>query len=155
MLLTANHYEIDVLFLLETFLKPNKPDYIPQIPGYTFFRKDRQGLKKGGGIPAYIANRFKVERITSLDKNELETIWLQIHPYKSNRLILIRAVYRPPSSTADTYARLELNMEAAYLRNQEIHVSGDFNMNFSFLAYKKHRLAKAFRSSVKFESTRK
>ena len=37
--------EIDVLFLIETFLKPNNPDCVLQIPGYTFFREDRQGLK--------------------------------------------------------------------------------------------------------------
>ena len=146
LLLTANHHEIDVLFLLETFLKPNKPDCVLQIPGYTFFRKDQQGLKKGSRILVYIADRLKVERITSLDENELETIWLQIHPYKSNRPILIGAVYRPPSSTAETDARLELNIEAAYLMNQKLHVLGDFNMNFFDPAYKKHGLAKAFRS---------
>ena len=28
LLLTANHHEIDVLFLLKTFLKPNKPDCV-------------------------------------------------------------------------------------------------------------------------------
>ena len=136
LLLTANQHEIDVLFLIETFLKPNKPDCVLQIPGYTFFRKERQGSKKGGGILAYVADRLKVERITSLEENELETVWLQIHPYKSNRPILTGAVYRSPSSTADTDARLELNIEAAYLRNQELHVFGHFNMNFFDPAYK-------------------
>ena len=139
LLLTANQHEIDVLFLIETFLEPNKFGCVLQIPGYTFFRKDRQGSKKGGGILAYVADRLKVERITSLEENELETVWLQIHPYKSNRPILTEAVSRPPSSTADTDARLELNIEAAYLRNQELHVFGDFNMNFFDPAYKKHR----------------
>ena len=139
LLLTANQHEIDVLFLIETFLEPNKLGCVLQIPGYTFFRKDRQGSKKGGGILAYVADRLKVERITSLEENELETVWLQIHPYKSNRPILTEAVSRPPSSTADTDARLELNIEAAYLRNQELHLFGDFNMNFFDPAYKKHR----------------
>ena len=139
LLLTANQHEIDVLFLIETFLEPNKLDCVLQIPGYMFFRKDRQGSKKGGGILAYVADRLKVERITSLEENELETVWLQIHPYKSNRPILTEAVSRPPSSTADTDARLELNIEAAYLRNQELHLFGDFNMNFFDPAYKKHR----------------
>ena len=139
LLLTANQHEIDVLFLIETFLEPNKLGCVLQIPGYTFFRKDRQGSKKGGGILAYVADRLKVERITSLEENELETVWLQIHPYKSNRPILTEAVSRPPSSTADTDTRLELNIEAAYLRNQELHVFGDFNMNFFDPAYKKHR----------------
>jgi len=90
---------------------------------------------------------LKVERITSLEENELETVWLQIHPYRSNRPILTGAVYRPPSSTADTDARLELNIEAAYLRNQEIHVFGDFNMNFFEPSYKKHGLTKALNTT--------
>ena len=73
---------------------------------------------------------LKVERITSVEENELETFWLQIHPYKSNRPILTGAVYRPPSST-----RLELNIEAAHLRNQELHVLGDLNVNLFDPAY--------------------
>ena len=95
-------------------------------------------MKKGGGILAYIVDRLKVERITSMDENELEITWLQIHLYKSNRPILIGAVYRPPSSTVETDARLELSIEAAYLRNQKLHVFGDFNMNFVDPAYKKN-----------------
>ena len=59
LLLTAKQHEIDVLFLIETFLKPNKPDCVLQVLGYPFFRKDRQGSKKGGGILAYVADRRK------------------------------------------------------------------------------------------------
>ena len=65
LLLTAYQHEIDVLFLIKTFLRPNKPGCVLQIPGYTFFKKDRQGSKKGGGILADVADRLKVERITS------------------------------------------------------------------------------------------
>ena len=50
-----------------------------------------------------------------------------------NRPIIIGAVYRTPSTTAATDARLELNMKAAYLRNQEMHVLGDFNINFGII----------------------
>lgn len=98
---------------------------------------------------------FKSKEIQAWIKTNLKPFgYKSIH---TNQIVwyTVGAVYRPPSSTADTYARLELNIEAAYLRNQEIHVSGDLNMNFSVTACKKHRLAKAFRSSVKFESTRK
>ena len=69
-----------------------------------------------------------------------------IYLYKSNRPILVGAVYRPPATTADTDARSELNIEAAYLRNQEMHVLGDFNLNLFDPVYKTHRLVKAFRS---------
>lgn len=130
LLLTTRCQETDVLFLLETFLKPNKPDCVLEVPGYTLFRKDRQGTKKGGGILAYVADKLKVDRITSLEEMDLETVWLQVYPHKSNRPILTGAVYRPPSSKADMDAKLELNIETAYLRNQEMYVFGDFNINF-------------------------
>ena len=88
LLLTTRRQKLDVLFLLETFLKPNKPDCVVEIPGYTVFRKDWQGTKKGGGILAYVVDKLKVERITSLEEMDLETVWLQVYPYKSNRPIL-------------------------------------------------------------------
>jgi len=46
LLLTANHHEIDVLFLLETFLKPNKPDCVLQIPSCTFFQERSTGFEE-------------------------------------------------------------------------------------------------------------
>ena len=146
-LLLSSKAEIDVLFLIETFLKSTKPDSVLKIHGYTLIRKDRAGQKKGGGILAYIADNLKADRITSLEDNTLETLWLQINPYKSKRPILVGAIYRPPSTTADTDTKLELNIEAAYLRNQEMYILGDFNINYLDTAtYKKHRLVKALKS---------
>lgn len=60
--------------------------------------------------------------------------------------ILTGVVYCLPSSTVEVDARLELNIEAAYLRNQEMHVFGYFNINFFDPACKKHQLVKAFTS---------
>ena len=50
LLLTANQHEIDVLFLIETltFLKPNKPDWVLQIPQATrFSEKTDKDRRKG------------------------------------------------------------------------------------------------------------
>jgi hypothetical protein len=74
MLLNSGKKQIDVLFLLETFLKSKTPDTLLEIAGYTLYRKDRCGVKKGGGILVYIINNLKVERLYDLEENELEAI---------------------------------------------------------------------------------
>jgi len=86
---------------------------------------------------------------------DLETVWLQVYPHKSNCPILTGAFYRPPSSMVDMDAKLELNIETAYLRNQEMYMFGDFNINFlDTHVYKQHRLASIGIKKPKFKSTR-
>ena len=50
--LMSSYHGIDVLFLTETFLKPDVSDSLFEIPGFVLHRKDRPGNKKGGGILA-------------------------------------------------------------------------------------------------------
>ena len=64
---------VDVLFLLETFLKPSKPDSVYNISGYHLLRKDRVG-QKGGGFLAYVANGVKANRIWDLEDNDVESL---------------------------------------------------------------------------------
>ena len=97
LLTTCNN--VDILFLLETFLKPSKPDSVCNIPGYTF-RKDRI-QKKGGGLLVYVADRVKASMILDLEDDYVESLWLSVHPHNSNRPILIGAFCRPPSTSKE------------------------------------------------------
>jgi hypothetical protein len=125
---------IDVLFLIETYLKSEVPDSIYEIPGFVLHRKDRPGNKKGGGILAFISEHLRAKRATDLEENELEVLWMNINPFNSNRPILFGTVYRPSSSNSDLDQRLERNIENAYLCSREIHILGDFNIDlFSYL----------------------
>ena len=83
-----------------------------------------------------------------LDDDEVESLWLiNINAHRSKRPILVGAIYRPPGSRADTDAKIESNIEAAYLRDQETCVLGDFNINYlDSVTYNKHRLVKALNS---------
>ena len=66
---------------------------------------------------------------------------------KSKRPILVGAVHRPPSRTAAIDTALELNIEAAYLRKQEMYLLGDLNINYLDTAtYQNHRLIRALKS---------
>ena len=85
-------------------------------------RKDRAGSQKGGGLLAYINENFKADRIESLKHYALETLLLQINPHKSKRPILVGVAYRPPSTNVGIDTTLELNIDAGYLRKQEMYL---------------------------------
>ena len=73
-------------------------------------------------------------------------MWLSICPYKSMRPLLVAALFRPPSTSSDIDGKLENNIESAYLKIYEMHLIGDFNINYLDSSYTKHRLAKALKS---------
>ena len=106
-LLLSSTNLVDVLFLIETFLKPNSPGCIYEINGYCLFRKDRHGSIHGGGIIAYASQNLDVKRVEELEEDDLEIMWLNVNPFNSKRSLLCGALYRPPSTNAATDTRLE------------------------------------------------
>lgn len=62
------------------------------------------------------------------------------------RPLLVRALYRPPSSNVDIDSRIEKNIENVYLQNRETIIVGDFNINYLDHAYNSHWLAKALKN---------
>ena len=135
---------VDILFLLETFLKPTKSDSVFNIAGYKMFRKDRSGWKPGGGLIAYVADNVKASRLWDLEDDCVESIWLSVHPHNSNRPILVGALYRPPSTNVEIDSKIEYNIETACLRNREMILVGDVNVNYlDKKTYSKHRLIKS------------
>lgn len=110
------------------------------------YRKDRPGVKQGGGILAYVNFKLKENRRIDLEEKEIETLWLDIFPFNSKRPLLVGALYRPPSSNVDIDSRIERNIENAYLQNRGTIIVGDFNINYLDHAYNSHRLAKALKN---------
>ena len=129
-LLLTTCKNVDILFLQETFLKATKPDSLYNIPGYTLHRRDRGGNKSGGGLLAYVADGVKAKRNNELDDESVESLWLNVYPYKSNRSILISALYRPPSTLLDIDTKIEILIESAYLKSQEMILVGDINLDY-------------------------
>ena len=101
LLLTSSNQKIDVMFLIETFLKPEVPDCVCEIPGFVLHRKDRAGNRKGCEILTFVFESLRAKRAFELEENELEILWININPFNSNRTILFGTVYRPPSSNLD------------------------------------------------------
>lgn len=141
-----NRPQIDILTLNETFLKPNVPDSLFSVPGFSIYRRDRNG-RTGGGVLIYVNNALNHRRRTDLEDSELEVIWLDVCPFKSKRSLLFAGVYRPPSYSQEMDQKLERNIESAYFLNKELIMTGDFNVNFiENQKFKKHRLIRSILS---------
>ena len=81
-------------------------------------------------IMAYSSQNLDVKRAEELEEDDLEIMWLNVNPFNSKRTLLCGVLYRPPSTNAATDTRLELNIESAYLKSKEIHILGDFNIDY-------------------------
>ena len=142
--------QVDVFALNETFLKPEVPDSLYFIPGFTLYRRDRVGSRKGGGVIVYVNDELNFKRRTDLENSELEVIWLEVCPFKSKRPILFGTIYRPPSYNKDMDLKLQRNLEAVYPLNKETILIGDFNLDYFKTASKRNILMKAL-SGMEFK----
>ena len=136
-----NRPQIDVMSLIETLLKPTIPDSVYSVPGFTVYRKDHRGKTKGGGVLIYGNDEVSHHRRTDLEKSNIEIIWIELRPFKSNRPLLFAGFYRPPSYLMEDDERLEKNIETAYLLNMESILAGDISINFlNGSSFQKHCL---------------
>lgn len=68
-------------------------------------------------------------------------------PFNFKRPILSGGLYRPPPSKTTIDERLEKHIESTYLKNKEIHIMGDFNIDcLKTAVYSRHPLSKALKS---------
>lgn len=64
--------QVDVLWMIETCLKPDVSDSFYSIPGFTIFKRDGQ-TKNDGGVLAFVTDELSVTR-----RNDLEDLNLEI-----------------------------------------------------------------------------
>ena len=110
--------QVDILFLTETLLKPDIPDVLYAVPGFSIYRRDRVS-RCGGGVLAFVNDQLKLKRQDDLENLDLEVIWLDVFPIKSKRSLYISGIYRPPWYSLADDIRLEKNIEQAYLLSKE------------------------------------
>ena len=139
--------QLDILFINESFLKPNLPDILHEMPGYSIYHRDRKN-KSGGGVMAYINDDLNAKRRTELENQELEVIYFEVCPFKSKRSLLIGSIYHLPSYTKAEDLSLEANLDQVYLLNKETLFLGDMNINRrNKESFNKHWLIKAVHHS--------
>ena len=136
--------QVDILFLTEPFLKPDIPDVRYAVPGFSICPRDRVS-RCGGGVLVFVNEGLKLKRRDDLENLDLEVIWLEVFPFKSNRSFFISGINRPRWYSLADDIRLEKNIEQAYLLNKELILLGDWNINaLDRLKFKKHHhLSKA------------
>ncbi len=65
-----------VVAVSETWLKAGIPDSVVSFPGYTIHRQNRGG----GGVALYVCKTIKQFRLTHLEEDEHEALWVWLHP---------------------------------------------------------------------------
>lgn len=96
---------------------------------------------------AWVKSSLQVKRRNDLESNDVETLWLELCPYKSKRPLFIAGVYRPPSHKVDDDKRLGKNIERVYLLDKEVVLLGDFNVDYlATNKFNKHPFVKTLRS---------
>ena len=131
---TAKSHDIDIICITESWCSANIPDDCIQIPGYIFYRRDRQDGRACGGIICYIKNNIPVSKFWSnLDDKFLETLWVTIRPSRLPRGIShinIGLVYHPPKCDDWTMCQHLISSVDSIRQNfpsSEFMVLGDFN----------------------------
>ena len=127
---------MDVLTLSETHLQQGKSDEDPEalysIPGYSFVNKPRKS-GKGGGVAAYISEKFTYNRRLNLENDEMECIWLEMKPIKSSSY-LIGVIYRPPDSSKHLPKNFNNSFDEMLRKACELSLEtilmGDANVNY-------------------------
>ena len=143
--LSSSKPQLDALFLSETFLKPIVRDSLYAVPGFSIYRKERKS-KSGGGVMAFINHDLHVKRRSDLENQNVESLWLEICPFKSKRSIIVGSIYRPPSSNNANDIDIESNIEGVHLQNKETIIVSDINIDYmNKSSYNKHKLAKGLR----------
>ena len=116
---------LDILLIVETWLKDVVPDSMIQIEGYNILRSDRDlnsGKQTGGGVCLYIKQNINYKQLDNLITctPSLESIWLKIKIPKTRRWV-IGGIYRPPDGPESTFLE-ELESNLISIINELVHL---------------------------------
>ena len=90
-------YKVDIACVTETWLSEEILPCVTDIDGYTCERRDRLN-RRAGGVLTYIRNSIPYHRLSILECDEVESLWLQVKDKCMPRncsLILVGVIYHP------------------------------------------------------------
>ena len=117
-----------MLAITETHLDETVLDTALNTDGMKLLRLDRKG-GKGGGCALYFAEYLHAIHRKDLFIEGLEAVWLQVKT--SSTLALFSVIYRPPDDNL-FFERINMPLEKAWLRSENIFLFGHYNCDFSF-----------------------
>ena len=122
--------EYDLVFVSETWLKPEFSDSLICPGGYSVIRQDRKDKTRGGGVLVFYKTTLKVVDITpSYDHNVFESLVIELPSdcHNTNKLRFC-CTYLPPSkSRALPNVKSCCNFLKQLVHNGPLFILGDFN----------------------------
>ena len=133
---------IDVLVILESWLRADIEDKFIKVNNYSLCRQDRATLtpytvpKRGGVICMYLKNTIPYPELCrhlyKLNSDNIELMTIRLHCEKL-RPIFICAIYRPPTGNTSNFNEhiVKLMDNIAPSRKYDVYIGGDFNIEYS------------------------
>lgn len=130
---SLSSHKLDIVCLSETWLNHTVPNSFAEIAGYQFVRSDRLTKGRGGGIAAYISDKYSINtsnfKDINISDNDLECMVIELRLPVSKPIIIILC-YKLPSGDS----KLALDKLQSVIDNinstGEKFVAGDFNINY-------------------------
>lgn len=120
--------EVNVLGLVETWLKPSVTSKSVELPGYTLVRSDRKlsGRNRGGGVAFYLKKNIKYSVLAKSEaSSEIDFLFLKI----SRANIVCGIVYKPPDVNVCKFNSLFEMISEKIATEPNVLLMGDFNVN--------------------------
>ncbi len=121
------HYNYDIVFVTETWLKPGMPEELFSVVGYNFYHIDRKD-KRAGGVGIYIKSDFMVNLLDFKNTTSIEQLWLSIKI--KNQSLAVGVVYKPPDVCYSQLDCLHTIFENLSLQYDHVIITGDYNIDY-------------------------
>ena len=116
----------DILALNERRLGNNITNLDMHIDNYSLISSDRS--RKGGGVCIYVKNSITFSERKDLIKDNVESVFIEIHQ-PSSASFIVGTIYRPPSASFDSFSAIEQLVKLMDNEDKEFYLLGDLNVN--------------------------
>ena len=134
------NFQIDIALITETWFTKKQRTEELNINGYSLFRRDRAGGRKGGGVCAYIKTDYNctVLDFSSSTIPAIEIVWMSCS--RADFTFIVAICYHPPNPSyqpSDFISQLSHDIEYC-INNYKLDlmiIAGDFNaLNTNFMS---------------------
>ena len=148
-------FNLDHISVTESWLNNDDLDWQLELNGFTIFRLDRLvTLRKSGGVACYVPDRYVghtqvVDELSMINK-DIECLGIMTC-YPGHKYRVIITVYRPPhGNVGNCYDKLERMLKLPFMRNREVWIMGDMNVNTRARNNPKYKRMREFLRDSKF-----
>jgi hypothetical protein len=119
--------KVDILCVSETWLTPNVASDRVDLPGFTFYRRDRNTGMLHGGCGIFVRSCLQAKRRHDLEDNNFEATVVEVG--SAHKTVTICSFYRRGLDSLPEFANY-LDGLFRRMRNKPLFLVGDINSNF-------------------------